>query len=122
MHTNEWEAVFSRLEGLVDFVAFQDGHVDYEVLLQYFEANREPASKHGIESWSIVESFDRDVSIKFPSIDFRKLKFKIERAERARMSKLITFEFSHVVSPNSTCPAARNLFERYREWAASRSS
>jgi Domain of unknown function (DUF4434) len=121
-HTKEWDAVFSRLDGLVDVVAFQDGHVDYEVLPQYLEANRTLAAKYRIESWSNVESFDRDVPIKFPPIDFRKLKYKIEQAEHAGMSKLITFEFSHFMSPNSTYPAAHNLFRRYRDWIDARTA
>lgn len=115
-HIKEWETVFSRLEGLVDIAAFQDGNVDFNMLPSYLEANRTLAAKYGIQSWSNVENFDRDVHIKFPPIDFRKLRYKMEQAARAGMDKLITFEFSHFMSPHSTFPAAHMLFKRYCEW------
>ncbi|MEI8026395.1 MAG: DUF4434 domain-containing protein [Pseudomonadota bacterium] len=118
-HIEEWEQVFRRLEGLVDIVAFQDGHVPLEYLPDYLTANRELATKRGIESWSNVESFDRDVHIKFPPIDFRKLRYKIEQAEKANMSKLITFEYSHFMSPHADHPAARALNRKYRRWQRS---
>lgn len=115
-HIQEWESVFARLEGIVDIVAFQDGHVSLADLPDYLAANRELADRYGIRSWSNVETFDRDMPIKFPPIDFRKLRYKVEQAQAARVEKLITFEFSHFLSPNSIYPAARHLSDRYREW------
>lgn len=115
-HTREWESVFSRLQGIVDIVAFQDGNVAYQDLPEYLQANRKLASQYGLTSWSNVESFDRDVAWKFPPLDFRKLRYKIEQAEAAAVDKLITFEFSHFMSPNSIYPAARNLHQQYWEW------
>jgi len=118
-HMEEWDQVFKRLEGLVDIVAFQDGHVPLEYLPDYLAANRELATKRGIASWSNVESFDRDVHIKFPPIDFRKLRYKMEQADKAHMSKLITFEYSHFMSPHADHPAARALNRKYRRWQRS---
>lgn len=115
-HVNEWEQVFARLEGLVDIVAFQDGHVPLDLLPDYLSANRSLAASRGIQSWSNVESFDRDVHIKFPPIDYRKLRYKMEQAEKAKMSKLITFEYSHFLSPNADQISARNLNKLYRAW------
>jgi hypothetical protein len=115
-HVREWESVFSSLKGLVDIVAFQDGQIGLEELPFYLEANRTLAEKYGIRSWSNVESFDRDMPIKFPPIDFRKLRYKMEQASTAGLEKLITFEFSHFMSPNSIYPAAHHLYRRYREW------
>ncbi|MEI7766010.1 MAG: DUF4434 domain-containing protein [Phycisphaerae bacterium] len=115
-HRQEWESVFTRLEGIVDIVAFQDGNVPLELLPEYLETNRTLAAAHGIRSWSNVESFDRDVHIKFPPIDHRKLRYKVEQAAQAGMEKLITFEFSHFMSPNADHPAARSLYRRYMEW------
>ncbi len=114
-HVKEWGEVFSRIEGLVDIVAFQDGHVDYPVLEDYLQANAELARKHGITSWSNVESFDRDMPIKFPPIGWPKMRFKVDAARRAGVDKLITFEFSHFMSPNSMYPSAHTLFKRYKE-------
>jgi hypothetical protein len=119
-HSAAWEQVFARLAGHVDIAAFQDGNVPLAELPAYLALNRQLAEAHGVRSWSNVESFDRDMPIKFPPIDFRKLRYKMEQAEAASMEKQITFEFSHFMSPNSIWPAARNLNRRYREWLASR--
>lgn len=43
---------------------------------------------------------------------------KMTAAEKAGVDKLITFEFSHFMSPQSCWPAARTLFERYCEHLA----
>jgi hypothetical protein len=115
-HETEWEQVFSTISGMVDIVAFQDGQVGFGELDDYLHVNRALASKYGIRSWSNVESFDRDMPIKFPPIPFNKLRFKMERAHSASVEKLITFEFSHFMSPNSIYPSARNLYKRYQEW------
>lgn len=117
-HIAEWSSVFERLEGIVDIVAFQDGNVAFEDLPDYLRANHELARKHGITSWSNVESFERDVHIKFPPLDYRKLRYKMEQAAAAGAEKLITFEYSHFMSPNATDEAARNLSRRYRRWLA----
>jgi hypothetical protein len=119
-HQREWQAVFSRIEGLVDIVAFQDGNVPFDVLGDYLEINHKLGDKHHIRSWSNVESFDRDLPIKFPPIDFRKLKYKIDIANQSKMEKLITFEFSHFMSPNSIYPAAHQLYQRYRDWISAK--
>lgn len=113
-HEKEWERVFARIEGLVDIVAFQDGNVDFDVLKDFLSVNSELARKHGLTCWSNVESFDRDMPIKFPPLEWRKLRFKIDAAVAAGVDKLITFEFSHFMSPNSIYPAAHGLYKRYR--------
>ena len=40
----------------------------------------------------------------------------LEVVPTAVAEKLVTFEFSHFMSPNSIYPAAHGLYERYREW------
>jgi hypothetical protein len=115
-HLDSWEHAFARLEGCVDIVAFQDGNVPLPALPRYLEAHQELGARHGLTTWSNVESFDRDVRIKFPPIDFRKLRYKIEQAAAAGVDKLITFEFSHFMSPNADHPAAHRLHRRYRAW------
>jgi hypothetical protein len=87
--------------------------VDYDVLPDFLQANCELIRKHGMRPWSNVESFDRDMPFNFPPIDWRKLWWKMVAAEQSQVEKLITFEFSHFMSPQSTWPAARNLFDRY---------
>jgi len=115
-HVKEWSQVFARIEGLVDIVAFQDGQIDYHDLENYLRVNHDLASRHGLTSWSNVESFDRDMPIKFPPISYPSLRLKIEAAQRAGVDKLITFEFPHFMSPNSIYPAAHGLHKLYTEW------
>ncbi len=112
-HEKEWDKVFARIKGLVDIVAFQDGHVDFHDLKDYLQVNTQLARKYGLKCWSNVESFDRDMPIKFPPLEWRKLKFKVDQAVESGVDKLITFEFSHFMSPNSIYPAAHGLFDRY---------
>ncbi|MEM6336026.1 MAG: DUF4434 domain-containing protein [Bacteroidota bacterium] len=115
-HIQEWAGVFARLEGHVDIVAFQDGNVPFNELQDYLRANTDLARRHGITSWSNVESFDRDMPIKFPPLDFRRLRYKIEQAQQAGVEKLITFEFSHFMSPHSCYPSAHGLYRHYQRW------
>ncbi len=114
-HERDWDEVFSRIQGLVDIVAFQDGQVEFSELRDYLALNNRLAQKYGLTTWSNVESFDRDMPIKFPPIGWPKLRYKIEAALEAGVDKLITFEFSHFMSPNSVYPAAHNLHDRYSE-------
>lgn len=114
-HAEEWRAIFHRIRDCIDIVAFQDGHIDYLDLPEYLGTNLKLAREVGIACWSNVETFDRDVPIKFPPIDWRKLEFKMDAAREAGVDKLITFEFSHFLSPHSAYPAARSLFLRYCE-------
>lgn len=114
-HCADWDEILGALSGVVDIVAFQDGQVDYDVLPGFLRANCSLIRKHGMRPWSNVESFDRDMPFSFPPIDWRKLWWKMCAAEDSGVEKLITFEFSHFMSPQSCWPAAKNLFRRYCE-------
>ncbi len=115
-HEKQWDMIFSQLAGEVDIVAFQDGQVEFHELSTYLAINKALADKYGLRSWSNVESFERGMPIDFLPITWPNLRFKIEAAEQARVEKLITFEFSHFLSPNSMYASAHNLYNRYREW------
>ena len=115
-HRKQWEMVFSRLGGLVDIVAFQDGQVEFGELAEYMQINSELARKDALRCWSNVETFERGMPIRYLPIAWPNLRFKIDTAAAANVEKLITFEFSHFMSPNSVYPSARNLYERYLEW------
>jgi hypothetical protein len=115
-HERAWDQVLATLSGFVDIVAFQDGHVDFQELPAFIEINNRLARKHGLHPWSNVESFERGMPINFMPIDWRNLRYKIEAAAQAGVEKLITFEFSHFMSPNSIWPSARNLYLRYQEY------
>lgn len=120
-HARQWEEIFSHLSGLVTYCAFQDGTADLLVLEDYVRATRELADRFGIELWSNAETFDRDVPIKFPPIDWRKLAYKLDVVQ-PYVEKIITFEFSHFLSPNSIWPSARLLYRRYRDLLRDRSA
>jgi hypothetical protein len=114
-HEDEWRSIFHRIRESIDIVAFQDGHVDYLDLPDYLTTHLRLAREAGIRCWSNVETFDRDMPIKFPPIDWRKLEFKMDAAREAGVDKLITFEFSHFLSPHSMYVSAHRLFQRYCE-------
>ena len=114
-HQREWDEMFSLIRDGVDTVAFQDGHCEFHELSDYLAVNRQLAEKYGIECWSNGESFDRDMPIRFLPIKWEKMRFKLRAAEAAGVRKVITFEFSHFMSPNSVYGAAGNLYHRYCE-------
>jgi hypothetical protein len=117
-HERQWDWVFARLSGVVDIVAFQDGHVDFQELPAYLEINNRLARNHGLRPWSNVETFERGMPMDFLPINWPNLRYKLEAAEAAGVEKLITFEFSHFLSPNSMYLSAHTLHRRYREWLA----
>jgi hypothetical protein len=110
----EWDLIFSETKGAFDICAFQDVQVHYQELPAFTSGIKDLGQKHGITIWANVESFDRDMPIKFPPADWRNLRFKLETAAKSA-EKIITFEFPHFMSPHSCYPAAHNLFRRYYE-------
>lgn len=114
-HEREWNEILSNLQGAVDILAFQDGQVNYGELYDYLKVNKALADKYGMHCWSNVESFDRDMPIRFLPIKWEKLLYKLDAARRAGMEDIITFEYSHFMSPNSAYSQAGHLYNRYRE-------
>ncbi len=112
-HEREWDDILSNLEGAVDIMAFQDGQVDYWELYGYLCINKKLADKYGIRCWTNLESFDRDMPIRFLPIKWEKMLYKLEQARKAGMEDVITFEFSHFMSPNSAYIQAGHLYDRY---------
>jgi hypothetical protein len=100
----------------IDYAAFQDGTARLDELDGYLSQAKAVMDELGIELWNNVETFSRDMPIKFPPIDFRELREKLIISGRYARKNLM-FEFSHFMSPNSIYPAARNLCKRYREFA-----
>lgn len=115
-HEEEWSEIFDGLQGSVDAVAFQDGHIDFHELKDFFEINKNMADKYGLQCWTNAETFDRDMPIKFLPIKFEKLRLKLEAARESGYDKAITFEFSHFMSPQSAYLQAGHLYNRYREY------
>jgi hypothetical protein len=115
-HEREWNEIFDGIQGAVDAVAFQDGHINYHELDDFFIVNKKLADRYGMQCWTNAESFDRDMPIKFLPIKFEKLRLKLEAAARVGYDKAITFEFSHFMSPQSVYGAAHHLYDRYMEY------
>ena len=112
-HESEWNEIFQGIHQNIDAVAFQDGHIDYHELEDFFSVNKKLATKYNLACWTNAESFDRDMPIKFLPIKFEKLKLKLEAARKAGFHKAITFEFSHFMSPQSSYIQAHHLYNRY---------
>ena len=115
-HLADWDRIMGRISGVVDIIAFQDGHLIYEELPEALRINKSLADKHGIESWTNTESFDRDMPWRFPPIKWEKMLLKLRAAESVGIERAMTFEFSHFMSPNSMWPSAHGLYKRYREY------
>lgn len=111
---DHWDRIFAESAGAFDICAFQDGQIQYAELSDFLAGVQGLGQKHNITIWSNVESFDRDMPIKFPPADWRNLRMKLEAASKTA-EKIITFEFPHFMSPYSIYPAAKNLFMRYAE-------
>lgn len=119
-HEQEWGEILDSIKGFVDIIAFQDGHIDYNELDEYFAINKSLADQHALKCWTNAETIDRDMPIKFLPIKFEKLRLKLEAAKRAGYDKAITFEFSHFMSPQSAYLQAGHLFNRYKEYIQSK--
>ncbi|MCI5779599.1 MAG: DUF4434 domain-containing protein [Lentisphaeria bacterium] len=115
-HQKEWDEIFACIQGAVDHIAFQDGHVDIRELRGYLEINMALARKYRIDCWTNCETFDRDMPIRFLPIKWEKMWHKLRIAESVGIEKAITFEFSHFMSPNSAYLQAHGLYDRYREY------
>ena len=111
-----WDRIMDRIEGAVDIVAWQDGYAPYAQLPKLYRLQKDLAVKHGMRAWINTESFDRDMPFRFPPIDWRCLRYKLECAAEAGIDEAITFEFSHFMSPNSMWPSAGHLYDRYMEF------
>lgn len=112
-HEQEWNEIFDGIQHAIDAVAFQDGHIDYHELEDFFSINKALADRYGLQCWTNAESFDRDMPIKFLPIKWEKLQLKLAAARRAGYQKAITFEFSHFMSPQSMYASAGHLYNRY---------
>ena len=101
-----------HMEEDFDAAAFMDGHVGFGELAEYLSAMKLVFEKYTTELWSNLETFDRDMPIRFPPIDWLKMRTKLE-AVQPYVTKIITFEAPHFLSPYSMWESARTLYERY---------
>ncbi len=113
----EWERILMRVKGLVDVVLFQDGPGTAAAAQDRLAANADLARQHGVACWSNVETYDRELRERMP-IAWPRLRHRMEATLAAGVDKLITFEYSHFLSPHSMYCSAHSLHRRYREWLA----
>lgn len=114
-HFEEWDKILTAAGNGIDVCAFQDGTSPLEEMPQYYGAVRKLCDKHNMGLWVNAETFERDVRCMYYPIPFTDLKEKLTVHEQYA-EKIITFEFSHFMSPQSIYPSAHNLFDRYTEY------
>ncbi len=114
-HAEEWHGIFSRCSEQIDICAFQDGSAPIETMREYFVETRKLCDEFGMAHWVNTETFERDVRQMYYPIPFNLLKEKLTQHEEYA-DKIITFEFSHFLSPQSIYPSARNLNRLYRRY------
>ena len=114
-HYEEWDRLFEKGGKDIDICAFQDGTSPMELMDGYYGLTEQLCKKHNICHWVNAETFERDVRHMFYPITFSLLKERLEH-HKAYADKIITFEFSHFLSPQSIYPSARNLNNLYKEY------
>ena len=120
-HAQHFDYIFTEMEGLIDEAAFMDGHTAFSSLEGFVAATADVCAKHGVEFWSNLETFDRDMRWRFPPIEWSKMRFKLELVQ-PYVEKIVTFEAPHFLSPFSMYPSAPNLYERYRDYLEAKQS
>ncbi len=113
----EWDRIFSKSAQNIDICAFQDGTVPTEEMPAYYRGIRDLCRQYNMEHWVNCETFERDVRNMYYPIPFEDLCRKLDLHEEYA-DKIITFEFSHFLSPQSIYPSARNLNGLYKEHLA----
>ena len=114
-HAEEWHSIFERCAEQIDICAFQDGSAPMESMAEYLAVTKQLCDKFGIRHWVNTETFERDVRKMYYPIPFNILKQKLDM-HKAYAEKIITFEFSHFLSPQSIYPSARNLNRLYCDY------
>lgn len=111
-HVEEWNSIFERCGENIDICAFQDGTVPISQMREFYTATKKLCNEHNIAHWVNVETFERDVRQMYYPIPFSVLRRKLE-LHKEYAEKIITFEFSHFLSPQSIYPSAKNLNKLY---------
>ena len=110
-----WDNILRTVGEKIDYIAFQDGTAPINKLEGYLAAIKKVCDKYHIETWSNVELFNRLGGANFCPVEFEVLKYKIKIAKKYS-KKLICFEFSHFMSPQSSRESGKRLFKRYKEY------
>lgn len=114
-HAEEWHGIFSKCREQIDICAFQDGSAPIESMRDYLRATKKLCDEFGMKHWVNTETFERDVRCMYYPIPFDLLRKKLDQ-HKEYAEKIITFEYSHFLSPQSIYPSARNLNRLYRSY------
>ncbi|MBR7132269.1 MAG: DUF4434 domain-containing protein [Clostridia bacterium] len=111
----EWDRIFDYAGKDIDICAFQDGTAPLHLMDEYYGLMQKLCNKYDIKQWVNAETFERDVRCMYYPIPFSVLKERLEHHKKYS-EKIITFEFSHFLSPQSIYPSARNLNNLYKNY------
>ncbi|MBQ8605468.1 MAG: DUF4434 domain-containing protein [Clostridia bacterium] len=114
-HYEEWDRLFDYGAKDIDICAFQDGTAPLNQLDDFYIMTAKLCEKYNIRHWVNTETFERDVRRMYYPIPFQLLRAKLEHHKKYA-EKIITFEFSHFLSPQSIYPSAQNLNNLYKEY------
>lgn len=114
-HYEEWDKLFSYGGKDIDICAFQDGTAPMEQMDDFYTLTKKLCEKHNIHHWVNAETFERDVRCMYYPITFSLLRRRLEKHQKYA-EKIITFEFSHFLSPQSIYPSAQNLNSLYKAY------
>lgn len=110
----EWDDIFTKAGKYIDYCAFQDGSAPIDNMEEHFKNIKKVCDKHNIELWGNIEMMGRGKPT-FEPIDIDLLTKKIELV-KPYVSNMITFEFSHFLSPQADIKSARTLYNKYQEY------
>lgn len=120
---------FEKVAGKLDYCAPQDtfsapeccyGKPVISNLEAWYAGTRTMLEDNGVRLWANIETFQRpyaftaNFSEYYRQIDYRSLYMKLQAAS-PYAEKLITFEFTSCISPNSEWGSSARLFDRYLE-------
>ncbi len=114
-HFEEWHRMFTKMGQDIDICAFQDGTSSLEEMDAFYGYTKQLCDEFDIEHWVNAETFERDVRCMYYPITFSLLKQRLEHHKKYA-EKIITFEFSHFLSPQSIYPSAKNLNNLYKNY------
>lgn len=112
----QWNEIMSQLSGVVDICTIQDTSVSDIDCARFYQSCHLIAQQHGIKCWGNAETYDAQMPVRLYSTDFDHLRLKLSAAKAARLEKVITYEFSHFMSPQSVCQSGSCLLDRYKEY------
>lgn len=115
-YTAQWNEIMSHMSQAVDICTIQDTGINDLDCASFYQSCQRIAQSHGIKCWGNAETYDAQMPMRLYSTDFDHLRLKLSAARAAGLEKVITYEFSHFMSPQSVCQSGSCLLNRYKEY------